>query len=144
MRGQWVGFLEGHTPGTTFVNIDDRNGFFSGSAYFAPQEQGVPATFARFRTADNGPSHKVVATIEPVHPHGGRPLSADELQRLFPNVMHASKANITLELVEGALKVGFATDIGTSARGTLHLTSAPSSYRLLRMIEQCRSKPFKR
>lgn len=113
MRGQWIGKYTGSTQGTLIVNIDETPENFVGIAYARPTDKNLPASAAHFATDDKSLKQKVVAYVNPIDPRNGFQCAWNDIKHLYgENVTHSEKADVSIELLEGALRLEAITDIG--------------------------------
>lgn len=113
MRGQWIGKYTGSVQGSVIVNIDERQDGFVGIAYITPDDKILPASAAHFGIDGKSTKHDIVAFVNPIDPRNGFQCRWDDIKHLYgENVRHSEKATVSLELVDGALQIHAATDIG--------------------------------
>lgn len=113
MRGQWIGTYTGSTQGTLILNIDETPENFVGVAYARPTDKNLPASVAHFATDDKSLKQKVVAYVSPIDPRNGFQCAWNDIKHLYgENITHSEKADVSIELLEGVLRITAITDIG--------------------------------
>ena len=95
MRGQWLGTYEGSTVGSIMINVDEVDDHFEGVAYLHPKEPGVPGSIAYFFTQNKRKKHSVEAITYPIDPRTGFQSTWGEIEELFPNSSHSTKADVS-------------------------------------------------
>lgn len=113
MRGQWIGKYTGTTQGAVIVNIDETPEKFEGVAYVRPTDKKLPGSAVHFVTDGKSPKQKVVAYVYPIDPRTGFQCAWNDIKHLYvENATYSEKADVSIELLEGALRVQATTDIG--------------------------------
>lgn len=112
MRGQWIGKYTGSVQGDVIVNIDETENGYIGIAYITPADKAIPASAAHFMTEGRSNRHEVVAFVNPIDPRNGFQCKWSDIKHLYDEgVTHSERANVTMEVVEGALKIEAVTDM---------------------------------
>ncbi len=112
MRGQWIGKYTGSVQGDVILNIDETEEGFVGIAYVTPSDKGLPSSAAYFATDGKSERHEVVAFVNPIDPRNGFQCKWADISHLYgENVVHSERANIIMEVVDGALQIQAVTDV---------------------------------
>lgn len=125
MKGQWIGRTTGDQVGQIIVNVDDVGNRFSGSAFTLPDDTKFPSSVSDFVTTDKSPDFRFTASTIPIDPRTGLPCRWQDVQQLYPGVLHSSRAEITVHYEENAIFLKAKTDIGISIES--HITRKPYS-----------------
>lgn len=113
MKGQWIGKIRGDTSGYVFIELDEIQDRFEGTALFCPDEVGVPDTVALIKTENKEDSHILQSQIFPVDDIFRHELKSQELKEKFPEVSHDSVAEIELKRNGNGLSVSFVTNVSS-------------------------------
>jgi hypothetical protein len=117
MQGQWLGRLDGTSPGLAVVDIDDEGSHYCGHALYFPDDDRLPGTVVAFRTPDKSDIFALEGVdIRPLD-RTGLVILPEALKDLFPEALHSEFADISFELREDGLDVSYSTKFDMPGEG---------------------------
>ena len=145
MRGHWLGFLDGSTPGIAVLDLDELADRFVGTALFVPSDPQLPSTAAFIDTQTKANEILVNSPIYVVDEDERNIISPVEFMSDHPDLVHASSADIFLSIHPDGLSARYTTVIDSqeisSASGILY--QSPSDERSSYDGEQTSWSDFK-
>jgi hypothetical protein len=136
MNGQWIGSFDGTRSGDVIINIDDRGSYFQGVAYLKYSESTIPTTCAAFKTIGKDLMFAFrTQDLWAVHPQAGNVITPEEVQKLYPDLVPASYADVKGTWNDRSLSMEWRTDTGDFGSCTLPKSRAiqPSTLKPLEM-----------
>lgn len=113
MRGQWLGKYSGTTSGNIMINVDEVDDHFEAVAYLRPSVETIPSSIATLATLDKSREQTASARVFPIDPRTGAQGDWNAIKSLYPEgVVHSSKSDVTLELLDNKLRISGTSEIG--------------------------------
>ncbi len=134
MNGQWIGRYTGTNTGLLVVDFDDMETHYEGHAFAYDDNSTLPGSVLFIRTPDKARRFQQTLDVFPIHPHTGDPATWNQIAQLFPeNTNFPTRADVTLDWADEALRATWTTDIGTSGTSEMPKTKAgePTEYQPL-------------
>lgn len=119
MKGQWIGKATGDIEGLIILNADDRGNYYSGVAFFLPDNPQLPASAAFFQTESKKRHFKFKSYLTAIEPTTGLAGDWNEIQKYYPNVTHGKEALVKGSFAGNKLELQAVTDLGTKLVGHL-------------------------
>lgn len=143
-NGQWIGFLNGDTPGLGVIELELEDGWISGTAYLYPTDkQIVPAAIRLAFPANLGFQQLKSLPILPFSPDHGRVITREEMAVLYPLSDVSDFADATLSFNGADIFVHFKTAISAGFGNLTKAHSKPSGLKTFQMSwEQFRDYIF--
>ena len=127
MKGQWIGRTTGDQVGQIIVNVDDLGDHFSGVAFTIPDDAKLPSSASFFDTKDKSSDFSFTALTSPIDPVTSLPCRWQDVQSLYPEMSHSSRADILGHFEENILSFNAKTDLGIAIKS--NITRKPFSDR---------------
>ncbi len=94
MKGQWIGTTTGDMVGQIIVNVDDRDSYYSGTAYLIPDNEKIMASAAIFKTKDKNNKFAFQANVYPIDPTMGLICEWAQISKHYPGVDYSKEADV--------------------------------------------------
>ncbi len=102
------------------VNIDEVDNHYEAVVYANPSNTKFPSSVAYLETKNKNKTQKATAYVNPVDPRNGFECKWEDIAHLYhPEVLHADKASVSLNLRGGKLHVSTTSTIGVILNSTL-------------------------
>jgi hypothetical protein len=110
MKGQWLGRFESSTPnakavGNLLIDIDELDDAYIGYAVVQNDQANLPIVFTRFITNDKSDKHQLSLNLFCLDPRNFDPTEWENIQNLFPGIVFAKNADVTLRYEKGLLNI---------------------------------------
>jgi hypothetical protein len=125
MNGQWVGTYAGSTNGNIIINIDKRETNYRGVAYLFDSDDAHPGSAIAFTTANKDKEFSLrtdgILALDCV---SGQAIPLASIADKYPNLAFPEYADVKGSFDKDALKISWATDVGTVNNSTLPRSKA--------------------
>ena len=112
MKGQWIGTTTGDMVGQIIVNVDDRDSYYSGTAYLIPDNEKIMASAAIFKTKDKNNKFAFQANVYPIDPTMGLICEWAQISKHYPGVDYSKEADVEGCFDDYTLEIKAKTNIG--------------------------------
>lgn len=114
MKGQWLGRTISGQAGRVIVNVDEGDAYYSGVAYFLPDENNYIKSAVSFNTTDKSNKFNFRANINPIDPGNWTVSTWDILKPILPDKPHSSQVDISGHFESNDLYMRAVTDLGVT------------------------------
>lgn len=114
MKGQWIGRAAGDIEGLIILNVDDRGKYYSGVAFFVPENAQMPASAAYFQTEDKKRHFKFKSNLTAIDPTTWLAGDWNEIQKNYPGINHGKEALVKGSHSGNKMHLQAVTDLGTN------------------------------
>lgn len=113
MNGQWLGRVEGESPGLGVFELDDFGVELRGIAYHFPDDTALPGVAVVVDLGSREAKHSIRgASLTPIDPRFGFTMRPEDVSREFPGSSVAPKADLDIEFTDdGFLNISYSTEI---------------------------------